>query len=119
MASAKSVLSKPERNQTTSSKGSGLELSQPIKTVADGRYELIKEVGEGAYGRVLLSREINETELSDETVIGESTWKTIKLEAMKGNYKTQKWYIEAEKDEKYIADRLVKAQKEQNNQEPL
>ena len=38
---------------------------------------------------------------------------------MNGNYKAQKWYIEAEKDEKYVADRLIKAQKEQNNLEPL
>ena len=49
-----------------------------MTTVADGRYELIKEVGEGAYGRVLLSREVEETELSDDTMIGEVTWKTIK-----------------------------------------
>ena len=41
-----------------------------MKTIADGRYELIREVGEGAYGRVLLSREIEQTELSDETMIG-------------------------------------------------
>ena len=66
-----------------------------MTTVADGRYELIKEVGEGAYGRVLLSREVEETELSDETVIGEVTWKTIKTEAINGNHKSQKWYIEA------------------------
>ena len=49
-----------------------------MTTVADGRYELIKEVGEGAYGRVLLCREVEETELSDDTMIGEVTWKTIK-----------------------------------------
>ena len=63
--------------------------------MANGRYELIKEVGEGAYGRVLLSREIEETELSDETLIGEMPWKQIKSKAMSGNYKTQQWYLEA------------------------
>ena len=63
--------------------------------MANGRYELIKEVGEGAYGRVLLSREIEETELSDETLIGEIPWKKIKSKAMSGNYKTQQWYLEA------------------------
>ena len=63
--------------------------------MANGRYELIKEVGEGAYGRVLLSREIEETELSDETLIGEMPWKKIKSKAMSGNYKTQQWYLEA------------------------
>ena len=104
---------------TTSSEGAGLLQSKAMTTVADGRYELIKEVGEGAYGRVLLSREVEETELSDETVIGEVAWKTIKTEALNGNHKSQKWYIEAQKDEKYIADRLVKAQNAQGNLEPL
>ena len=59
-----------------------------MRTIADGRYELIREVGEGAYGRVLLSREIEPIELSDEFMIGELAWKDVKSEALQGNYKT-------------------------------
>ena len=83
-----SILQKPLRSQTKSSGGSGLQQSKQMKTIADGRYELIREVGEGAYGRVLLSREIEPIELSDDTMIGEVAWKNVKSEALQGNFKT-------------------------------
>ena len=47
----------PKRQITQLTEKPGLILSSNVKTIAEGRYEIIKELGSGAYGRVMLGKE--------------------------------------------------------------
>ena len=87
----------PKRQITQLTEKPGLILSSNVKTIAEGRYEIIKELGSGAYGRVMLGKETEITELSDDTAIGNSVWRELKSEIMQEDYKSQIWYTETEK----------------------
>ena len=45
----------------------------------------------------MLGKETEITELSDDTVIGDSAWRELKSEIMQEDYKSQIWYTDAEK----------------------
>ena len=59
------------------------------------------------------------TKISDETIIGGTSWNVLKTKAMQDDYDKQEWFKQLDEDEKDQVDILREVQKEQGDMQAL
>ena len=68
---------------------------------------------------VMAEHEDYEIQLSDDTVIGEEKWETLKYNAMQYRYQEQPWFQDLKEETKLILQALRQAQANQEDMEAL